>query len=324
MKRTTIGFIVATLLVAAAPRLAADVKTQHKNIFQMGGMLGGIVNRFAGDIAKDGLISTIGVKGNRQIRLNDKTGRIIDLAEEKVYDLDLKKKEYKVTTFAELRKQWQDAQAKAKSDVSSGGSDQPADPKQQGKQMEVTFSVKETGQKKTIGGKDTHETVVVITMKEKGKALDESGGLEITTSFWLTAKIAALEEVGAFDAKFAKAIYGDMLTGADMNQMSMLLAQYPSMKELTDKLAVEAKKLEGTPMLVAMTMEAVKGPEDGASQSQSGGGGGLMGRIAGRLAKPKGGDARSKVFTSSDEVLSVETTVTAEDTAIPAGFKEKK
>ena len=323
MKRTTIGFVVATLLVALAPRLAADVKTQHKNIFQMGGMLGGIVNRFAGDLAKDGLVSTVAVKGNRQMRTNDKTGRIIDLAEEKVYDLDLKKKEYKVTTFAELRKQWQDAQAKAKNDVASGG-DQPADPQQQGKQMEVTFSVKETGQKKAIGGKDTHETIVIVTMKEKGKAIEESGGLEISTSFWLTSKIAALDEVGAFDVKFTKAIYGDVLAGIDMNQLSMLMAQYPSMKELTDKLSVEAKKLDGTPMLTTMTMVAVKGPDDASSQNQSSGGGGLMGRIAGRLAKPKGDDARAKVFTSSDEVMSIETTVTTEDTAIPAGFKEKK
>ena len=49
-----------------------------------------------------------------------------------------------------------------------------------------------------------------------------------------------------------------------------------------------------------------------------------MGRIANRIAKPKSGDARSQAFTSKDEVLSIDTTVTADDTAIPAGFKEKK
>ncbi len=322
MKRFAPAFCVAALVMAVVPQLTADVKTQQKTTFQMGGMLGSIVNRFAGDAAKDGAISTVAVKGNRQMRTSAQNGRIIDLAEEKVYDLDLKKKEYKVTTFAELRKQWQDAQAKASKDVGSGsGGDQPADPKQQGKQVEITFSVKETGQKKTIGGHDTHETQVIVTMKEKGKTLEEGGGLEITTSFWLTPKIAALDEVAAFDAKFTKAIYGDVLAGVDMNQLSMLMAQYPSMKELTDKLAVEAKKLEGTPMLTTMTMEAAKGPEE--AQQNSGGGGGLMGRLANRIAKPKG-DAKSKVFTSSTEVLSVETAVTADDTAIPAGFKEKK
>ncbi len=43
----------------------------------------------------------------------DSTGQIIDLAEEKIYDLDIKKKTYKVTTFAELRKQMEEAKREA-------------------------------------------------------------------------------------------------------------------------------------------------------------------------------------------------------------------
>ena len=39
-------------------------------------------------------------------------------------------------------------------------------------------------------------------------------------------------------------------------------------------------------MLTTMTMEAAKGPEE--AQQNSGGGGGLMGRLANRIAKPKG------------------------------------
>lgn len=326
MKRIASCFAVFTLLLSVAPRLTADVKTQHKTTFQLGGMLGSIANRFAGDAAKDGAISTVAVQGARQLRSGAQAGRIIDLAEEKVYDLDIRRKEYRVTTFAELRKQWQDAQAKATKDAKSGGGggDQPADPKQEGKQYEVSFSVKESGEKKIIAGYNTKETVVTVTLHEKGKTLEEGGGMAMTTSLWLAPKIAALDEIAAFDLKFNKAIYGDMFVGVDAAQMGMLMAQYPSMKELTDKMAVESRKLEGTPLLTTMTVEAVKGPEE-AKQSQSGGGGGLMGRLANRIAKPSGGgDARSKIMTSGDEVMSIATSVTADDTAIPAGFKEKK
>ena len=50
-----------------------------------------------------------------------------------------------------------------------------------------------------------------------------------------------------------------------------------------------------------------------------------MGRLANRMApKPKPTEARSKVFTSNDEMLSIAMAVDDADLAIPAGFKEKK
>ena len=61
--------------------------------------------------------STVAVKGDRKATINDTTGQIIDLAEEKVYDLDLKKKSYKVTTFAELRRRMEEAKKKAEEDA---------------------------------------------------------------------------------------------------------------------------------------------------------------------------------------------------------------
>ena len=330
MKRVTSFLLAVAIVLATAPFLTADVKTQHKTSFQLGGMLGGIINRFAGDAAKDGVVSTTAVKGSRQLRGTPQTGKIIDLAEEKVYDLDMKRKEYRVTTFAELRKQWQDAQAKAEKDVKSQKGDQPAsDPTQAqpGQQYEVNASVKETGQSKTIAGHNAREVVVTITLHEKGKTLEAGGGLELTSSLWLAPKIAALDEIQAFDVKFMTAIYGNMLVGADPAQMSMLLAQYPSFKELSDKMSGEMKKLQGTPLASTTVLEAVQSPDDAAASAPQDKptGGGLMGRLASRMGpKPAASDARAKVFTATDEVLSIDTTVTADDTAIPAGFKEKK
>jgi len=43
------------------------------------------------------------------------------------------------------------------------------------KEVEVDFDVKETGQKKQIAGYDTHESVMTITVREKGKTIEESG-----------------------------------------------------------------------------------------------------------------------------------------------------
>ena len=55
------------------------------------------------------LVGALAVKGNRMATMNDTTGQIIDLSEEKVYNLDLKKRTYQVTTFDELRKRMREA-----------------------------------------------------------------------------------------------------------------------------------------------------------------------------------------------------------------------
>jgi hypothetical protein len=50
------------------------------------------------------------VKGNRKATLNENTGQIVDLSEEKVYDIDFKKKQYTVTTFDEIRRRMREAE----------------------------------------------------------------------------------------------------------------------------------------------------------------------------------------------------------------------
>jgi len=328
MSRYRLAASTAIAVLITASSLFADIKMQEKTTFQMGGAMGGLINKLAGDAAKDGLVSTVAVRGSRKMTSTDASGRIIDLAEEKVYDIDYRKKEYRVTTFAELRKKWQDAQEKAKKDVDDMKADEKPDPRQEGKQYEVSFDVKETGQKKTVAGHNTREVVVTVTMHEKGKKLEEGGGLVMTNDLWIAPRIAAMDESMEFDLKFAKAIYGNSIPSIDAAQMSMLLASYPSFKEMSEKMAVELKKLEGTMLASSSTLEAVKSAEQMATASSAppaSSGGGIAGRLAARMMpKPKPGEQKTKAFSSSTETMSLSTTVTDSDTALPAGFKEKK
>jgi hypothetical protein len=102
--------IVLPLLALAVGTASADVKNREKGQVKFEGMLGTMTRMFGGKAASEGIVSTNALKGSRKATLNDTTGRIVDLQEEKVYDLDMKKKEYTVTTFAELRKKLQEAQ----------------------------------------------------------------------------------------------------------------------------------------------------------------------------------------------------------------------
>jgi hypothetical protein len=136
-----------------------------------------------------------------------------------------------------------------------------------------------------------------------------------------------MDDIAAFDLKFARAIYGDAMPSMDAAQMSMLLASYPAFKEMTTKMAAEAKKLEGTPLVDMTSLEAVKSADamKAASAPPPSSGGGIAGRLAGKmLPKPKPAEQKTKAFSSSNETISISTSVTDADTAIPAGFKEKK
>src|SRR3989442_3915487 len=104
MTRTRIAIVLTfCFLVFSSYSLKADVRADEKSRLELAGMIGKVVNLFGGKAAREGVTSTVAVKGDRRARLGDATGQIVDLSEEKIYDLDMKKKTYKVTTFEELR-----------------------------------------------------------------------------------------------------------------------------------------------------------------------------------------------------------------------------
>ena len=324
-------------LVLSASALRADVRSDEKSRVEFAGMLGRMVNLFGGKAAREGVLSTVAVKGDRKAVLGDANGQIIDLNEEKIYSLDLKKKTYTVVTFAELRRQMEEARKKAEEEAKKAPeAEKPAERDPNQKEVEVDFDVKDTGEKKAINGFDTHQVIMTITVREKGKTLDESGGLVLTSDMWLAPKIAAMQEVAAFDLKYAQKLYGPMVSGVSASQMAAALATYPMLKDAMEKMRTEGAKLEGTAIQTTVTTEAVKSAEQlaqeskTAAESKPSGGGGLSGRLGGMIAKkigPKTDDTakpRATFMTMNTEVLKIATTVAPEDVAIPAGFKESK
>jgi len=285
-------------LVALSPfSLRAEVRADQKAKVEFAGMLGRMFNMFGGKGAREGVTTVVAVKGERKASLNDSTGQIIDLAEEKVYDLDLKKKSYKVTTFAELRRRMEEAQKKAQEDArkEQGKPDQPAE-KAPEKQVEIDFDLKNTGQKKTVNGFDTHQTIATVTVREKGKTLEQGGGMVMTTDMWLAPTIKELKEIQDFDVRYAQKLYGPMMAGVSAEQMAAAVALYPMMKQALGKMSAEGGKVEGTPVVTVTTMEAVKSEEQlaaeasqaGEQKSQERGSvGGLLGGIAKRAAAKK-------------------------------------
>jgi hypothetical protein len=308
----------------------ADVKTREKTHISLGGMLGKMFNMFGGKAAKEGVVSTTAVKGNRKITSNDTTGEIIDLTEEKIYKLDMKKKTYEVTTFEQLRQQMREAREKAEKQASQeqGKEEKQPEKGQPQKEYEVDFDVKETGQKKQLAGYDTREVIMTVTVREKGKTLEDGGGLVMNVDEWLGPQIPALKEVVDFDLKYWRQLQGPDAMGMSPEQMAMVIAMYPAFKQAADRMQKESPKLQGTPLASTTTVEGVKSKEEAAQQSSESAPksiGGLGGMLARKMAKKdeNANAARATIFTAEHEVQEVQTSVAASDLDIPAGFKQK-
>lgn len=323
MKRRTLALSLAVAASLLVPVIRADVKTTQKTTFKLEGMMGRFVSG-----PKEGITSTVAVKGNRMSRVNDTSGEIVDLSEEKVYQIDVKKKQYTVKTFAQVKQEMEDAKAKAEKQAQSAKPEektqaQPAQP-----QMEIDVAVKETGEHKTIAGRETREVVMTLTMRQKGQKLEEGGGMVMTNDMWIAPRVPQLDELMEFEMKYDKAVYGAAFGGVDMQQMASLSAMMPGYGSMMEKMATEGKKMQGTPLVTTMTMESVKSAEQmkgaaqPADQQKSGGIGGMLG---GKLGpKPAPVQQRTLVSTSTSEYLSIETAASDADVAIPVGFKEKK
>lgn len=330
-------------LALLAPNLArADVKTQERTQVKFEGAIGRMVNMFGGKGARDGVVSTVALRGDRMMTTTGDTGQIIDLKEEKVYELDLKGKSYTVMTFAEMRKRMQEAMAKAEKDAAAAKPEPAPAPETEKsneprKEYEVDFTVKDGSGARQIAGLDTRESIATIVVREKGKTLEQSGGLVLETHLWMTPKVPALQELNAFRQRYAEKVYGPMLAQAAASpSMTQAMAMYPQMKEAMAKLADEAKKLNGTPLFTEMIVSAAAPPEAEGRQAQTSeptpGLGGLLGGL-GRLRKknndtPAAGGAptvpgRTTVLTSITETLQLTPSAADADVALPAGLKLK-
>jgi hypothetical protein len=324
--RTALVAMPLLMMVAAVPA-SAEVKTRDKSQIKFEGMLGRMFNLFGGKSAKEGVEGRTAVKGNRKATLNDNGGTIVDLTEEKVYELDAKKKQYTVTTFDELRRRMREAEEKAKKQAEKEEPAEKGEAQKPTKEFEVDFDVKDTGQRKQIAGYDTRNTIVTITVREKGRTLEQGGGMVMTSDTWLGPQIPQMKELAEFDLKYWKQLQGPQSATMSAEQMSMVLAMFPLVGKAMERMQKDGDKLAGTALDTTTTFETVLSQDqvtEAKAKQQQSGGGGLGGMLAKRIMKKEDPKERSTIFTSHHQILEVSTAVAPADLAVPADYKEKK
>jgi hypothetical protein len=338
MRRSLLVGVTLCLVLGLAVGLSADMKSRQKTQVKFEGMLGRVMGMFGGKAAKEGIVSTVAISGDRMLTVNDQTGELVDLAEERVYDINFKDKSYKVKTFAEIRKEWEDAKAKMKEQA-----DQTKEKPEQGEvQYEIDFNVDKTGQRKAVNGYDCEEVVMTIAMRQKGKKLEDGGGMVITSDMWMAPKIPAMQEQAVFTQRYMKKLFGND-TETMARDLAQAMAMYPQMKDGMERMKKESAKMNGTAVLTTVKIDMVVSPEQAKQQSESGGdkpkmGLGLPGGLGGMFGKKKkteeapkegapaaaeGPKNRATFMTSTIELLDVQPSASAADVAVPAGFKQK-
>jgi hypothetical protein len=327
MKRLFRTAAIALALGAVSAPAFAEVKTRDKVTFKFESRL---LNFIMGKAAKEGVENKVAVKGNRKATISGNTGTIIDLSEEKVYDLDMKKKTYTVTTFEELRRRAREAAEKAEKESQKeepGQAEEPKEKEKPAKEYEFDFDVKETGQTRQIAGYNTRQTIATVTVREKGKTLEEGGGMVMINDLWLAPEVPQLKELFEFDMKYAQALSGPQSLEVSAEQMAQIMAVFPMIGKATERMEKDGAKYAGTALDTTITFETVKSKEQFAAaeqQQQSSGGGGIGGLLAKKVLKQGPPKQRSTVMTSNVLTLELATSVDAADLAIPADFKEKK
>jgi hypothetical protein len=236
-----------------------------------------------------------------------------------------------------------EAEAKAREAArESRESKDEAPAKNDGKELDVDFNVKSTGQTKAINGFDTRQVIATVTVREKGKTLEESGGIVMTVDTWLSKSAPSLKEIADFDRRYYEKLAGP-ISPVDAQQLATAMAMFPGLKEAMAR--VSREDFGGTAIQTTTTTDAVKSAEQmkqqaaGGSSASSGDsqnplsvGGALGGFMRRRrqqqeekeaAAKPNANPARSTFMTINNEVLKIASNVTAADVAMPAGFKER-
>jgi hypothetical protein len=319
---------ISAVVILTAFTAFADATIEQKTLFHFSGGLGTMINVFSRG-AREGVTSAEVVRGNRKLRRTESSGELIDLDQEKVYTIDYGRQLYTVKTFADLRREWEQQQERAKKNAERSKTE-----KSEGPEYQVDFDLKSTGQKEEINGWKTHEELVTVTLHEKGKKIEKSGGFVLTSDLWMGPRVSAMRELADFDRRFVQKVYGQTFN-ADMRTLAMAVAMTPAFGQAMKTFYDHRASFDGTPIRTRMTFETVTGtdqPKESAQKDDSQSApaaviGGLFNKMKQRQAEKKSEEPadpnRAQLFDSTVEVLKATGSASAADVAIPAGFKEK-
>jgi hypothetical protein len=277
---------------------------------------------------------------------------IVLLDQDKVYHLNMNKKEYTETTFEEFRAQMQ----KISDQMNSSENRQQPSAVDQSKcvWLPAKVDVAKTGEKAQFAGYDAQRVTVTATQPCQDKETGAICEVALVLDQWTSSDFAESSEARKFYAAYASKMGIDPSSSQDVSERAKaLFGQY---KGLWTEVAVKMQSVKGYPVKSSFTLglggqqckdsksqQGQTSQTDNSSQSPSSIAGAVAGKLGGLFQKKKDtADAPAAapppaaaavamppgdvaLMTVSSQVVSVSTSgVSADAFTVPAGFKKKE
>jgi hypothetical protein len=237
--------LIGSALFISCATLRADFSYQETTQMTGGAMvkilrLGGPFTRKA----REPIVSTVLIKGNRMATLGKENSTIIDLDKETITEINLAKKTYSVVTFAQMRQAMEDAVAKAQAQQQKQKQTKDAP------NVEAKFKVsaKATGKTKMVQDLNAKEMVVTMELEGTDKDTGNSGSMTVIEDAWM-ATVPGYEQVKAFHQKMAQKMAHEF-----QPELSRMAMSDPRMMQGLSEAAKELAKVNGVPVETVMKM----------------------------------------------------------------------
>jgi hypothetical protein len=280
------------------------------------------------------------------------SAEIVLLDQDKLYHLNMNKKEYTETTFEQLRAQMQ----KISDQMNSSENKQQPSAVDQSKcvWLPAKVDVNKSGEKAQFAGYDAQRVTVTATQPCQDKETGAICEVALVLDQWTSADFAESGEARKFYTAYASKMGIDISNSQDVSERAKaLFSQY---KGVWTEVAAKMQSVKGYPVKSSFTL-GLGGPQcknsnsqqaqtsqtDNSSPSPSGIAGAVAGKLGGLFQKKKDtADAPAApqapavapvamppgdvaLMTVSSQVISVSTDgVGADVFTVPAGFKKKE
>ena len=196
--------------------------------------------------AREPIVSTVLIKGNRMATLGKDNSTIIDLDKETITEINLSKKTYSVMTFAQMRQAMDEAITRAQAQQQK----RKAEPQGSQPNVEAKFKVsaKATGKTKPVQGLNAKQMVITMDLEGTDKDTGKSGSMTVIDDAWM-ATVPGYEQVKAFRQKMALKMAREF-----QPELSRMAMSDPRMMQGMAESAKELSKVSGVPVEMVMKM----------------------------------------------------------------------
>jgi hypothetical protein len=346
-KRLALSCAIALVLASAAH---ADITIEEKlslsgaGMMKMANMSGTTTTTIAGDRARtdsnlqfeSGMMRTL-ARGAGQ------SSEIVRLDQDKIYSLDIKKKTYTETTFAELRATMDQAMQKMEESQAAQQQATSGVDESQCEWSDPKADVKKSGEKALVAGMQAERVTITATQSCKDKKTGQVCDFGLTLDQWLAPEFAEGAETLAYQRAYAEKLGLGAAASRDFSERAQ--SMFGRYQGIWTEVAAKMRDVEGYPVKSSFGL-GVGGPQcqstqetqaQGGPQSPPSIGGAIGGALGGMFGKkkeaeppPEAAPAQSlpgglmPLMTISTELVSVSHTgVPSQTFEVPADYKQK-